>query len=64
MSGKKRKKPLKERELEFYTDTEPKVDVLLKDQTQIMSAKLKLLPMKLMCTRSYYLVQIGNSKPQ
>lgn len=70
MAGKKRKKPIQKKQLQFFSDTDPNVNALetdAKTEKQISKTNqntTKLVGIKLIKGRSYYLVQKGNSAPE
>ena len=64
MSGKKRKKPLHNKQHKFFTETDPQVNVAAKQPESEVSLNPTLLAVKILNGRSYYLVKIGNGTPQ
>ena len=70
MSGKKRKKTLQNKQHKFFTEAEPSANVLNtqtktdKETPQVDPNATKLVGIKLIKDRSYYLVQKGNSSPE
>ena len=64
MSGKKRKKPLHNKQHKFFTETDPQVNVAAKQSKSEASLDPTLLAVKILNGRSYYLVKIGNDTPQ
>ena len=62
MSGKKRKKPLHDKQHKFFTETEKQVNVAanLNEANQ----RPAVIAVKIMNGRSYYLVKCGNAEPQ
>ena len=63
MSGKKRKKPLKEKQHKFFTEAEPKISMATKEIIQEFPEP-QIVALKIINGRSYYLVKNGNDKPQ
>ena len=70
MSGKKRKKTLQNKQHKFFTEAEPSANVVNtqtktdKETPQVDPNATKLVGIKLIKDRSYYLVQKGNSSPE
>ena len=64
MSGKKRKKPLHDKQHKFFTETEPQVNVAAKQIESEINSYPVLLAVKIINGRSYYLVKNGNGSPQ
>ena len=63
MSGKKRKKPLKQNQHKFFTESQPNVNVIGKKETsEESSAEPVLVGVKIVDGRSYYLVKSGKYK--
>ena len=64
MSGKKRKRPLHDKQHKFFTETEPQVNVAAKQIVSEINSYPVLLAVKIINGRSYYLVKNGNGSPQ
>ena len=64
MSGKKRKKPLHDKQHKFFTENEHQVNVTTKPKESAINQNPVLLAVKIINGRSYYLVKNGNSTPQ
>ena len=64
MSGKKRKKPLHDKQHKFFTKAEPQVNVATKPTESDINQNPVLLAVKIINGRSYYLVKSGMEKPQ
>ena len=64
MSGKKRKKPLHDKQHKFFTETEPQVNVAAKQNGSEINVNPVLTAVKILNGRSYYLVKNGNGIPQ
>ena len=70
MSGKKRKKTLQNKQHKFFKEAEPSANVLNtqtktdKEKPQVDPNATKLVGVKLIKDRSYYLVQKGNLVPE
>ena len=63
MSGKKRKKPLKQNQHKFFTESQPNVNVIGKKETsEESSTEPVLVGVKIVDGRSYYLVKSGKYK--
>ena len=63
MSGKKRKKPLKQNQHKFFTESQPIVNVIGKKETsEESSTEPVLVGVKIVDGRSYYLVKSGKYK--
>ena len=64
MSGKKRKKPLHDKQHKFFTETEHQVSAAVKPNEPEINQTSTLLAVKIINGRSYYLVKNGNGTPQ
>ena len=64
MSGKKRKKPLHDKQHKFFTETEHQVNAAAEQNESEVNQNPVLLAVKIINGRSYYLVKNGNSTPQ
>ena len=63
MSGKKRKKPLKQNQHKFFTESQPNVNVASKTENlEQCPTEPELVGIKIINGRSYYLVKTGNNK--
>ena len=69
MSGKKRKKSLHDKQHKFFTETQANVNTVQKDGTnvdtvQVNPNKTRLLGMRLINGKPYYLIQKGTTAPE
>ena len=69
MSGKKRKKPLHDKQHKFFTETQQNVNMVQTDSTngdtfQVNQNKTRLLGMRLINGKPYYLIQKGTTTPE
>ena len=64
MSGKKRKKPLHDKQHKFFTETEKQVNVAANLNEVEANHRPAVIAVKIMNGRSYYLVKCGTAEPQ
>ena len=69
MSGKKRKKPLHDKQHKFFTETQQNINMVQTDTTngdtfQVNQNKTRLLGMRLINGKPYYLIQKGTTTPE
>ena len=64
MSGKKRRKPLHDKQHKFFTETEKQVNIAANLNEVEANQRPAVIAVKIMNGRSYYLVKSGNAEPQ